>query len=195
MKIRSSRLLLRPVTEGDLQEFHKLQSNVEVTKWTSVCFTSNPHRPMALTYLSKQGPNKTLERSQEMLDDLLVLVNLMETYNHHGHPVLIYAITVPPSNDLIGLIGTFRPREIAFSLHPTFWGQGYASEATKAFCSWYMKGHPGQPLFAKVDTHNDASVRCLRRCGFSLATEQELKADEAYGKDRERETWILRAGS
>ena len=130
-----------------------------------------------------------------MLDDLLVLVNMMRSYECRGQPVLIHSNTVHPSNELVGLIGTFRPREIGFSLHPGVWGQGYAQEATKAFCAWYLSEHPGQPLFAKVNTENDASVRCLRQCGFTPATEKELKADEAYGKDRERETWLLRAGS
>lgn len=155
----------------------------------------NLFQAFELTYSSKQGPNKTLERSQEMLDDLLVLVNMMRSYECRGQPVLIHAITIPPSNELVGLIGTFRPREIGFSLHPSFWRQGYAQEATRAFCAWYFREHPGQPLFAKVNAQNDASMRCLMRCGFTPATEKELKADGAYGKDRERETWLLRVGS
>ncbi|KAK4501113.1 hypothetical protein PRZ48_006919 [Zasmidium cellare] len=175
MEIRSERLLLRPVTEDDLEAFHKLQSNYEVTKWT------------------KQGPSKSLQHSEQMLDDLLVLVNMMASYNHTAQPVIIHAITLPPSKTLIGLIGTFRPREIGFSLHPDFWGKGYATEAVRAFCRWYLGTYRGHVLFAKVDRGNERSVACLRRCGFSPAREVELVGDEAYAKDRERETWLLRA--
>lgn len=140
----------------------------------------------------KQGPNETLERSQQMLDDLLVLVNVMASYNTSGQPVIIHAITIPPSNELAGLIGTFRPREVGFSLHPDYWGQGYATEAAKVFCQWYLETFSGQVLFAKVDRENEASVRCLRRCEFSPASEAEQSADKEYGKDRERETWLLK---
>ncbi|KAI5365249.1 Putative GNAT domain, acyl-CoA N-acyltransferase [Septoria linicola] len=172
MNITTDRLLLRPVTEADLEDFHRLQSDPQVTKWT------------------KQGPNKTLQRSEQMLDDLLVLVNT----SNFTEPTMIHAITVLPSSDLIGLVGTFRPREIGFSLHPDYWGKGYAQEATRAFCIWYQEQHPGQALFAKVNTKNDASVTCLTRCGFSPATQQEDTADEAYSNDQERQTWLLREG-
>lgn len=123
-----------------------------------------------------------------MLDDLLVLVNTSSP----EQPTLIHAITIRPSSELVGLIGTFRPREIGFSLHPDYWGKGYAQEATKGFCSWYLKRFPGQILFAKVNLENVASIKCLRRCGFSPATETEKSSDEAFGKDKERETWLPR---
>lgn len=118
----------------------------------------------------------------------------MASYNTSGQPVLVHAITSPPSNELIGLIGTFRPREIGFSLHPDYWGKGIATEAAKVFCQWYLSTYRGQVLFAKVDRENGASLRCLSRCGFSPATEVELSADEMYRKDRERDTWLLRVG-
>lgn len=173
MEIKSERLLLRQITEEDLAAFHVLQSNAEVTKWT------------------KQGPNKSLAQSQQMLDDLMVLVNMMHSYDTRNTPVLILAITVPPSTELIGLIGTFRPREVGFSLHPDCWGRGYATEAVRAFCHWYLQSHPGQQLFAKVNAENEASVRCLGRCGFARASEPERQQAE-WGKEDERETWLLR---
>lgn len=129
-----------------------------------------------------------------MLDDLLVLVNMMASYNTSGQPVIVHAMTIPPSKTLIGLIGTSRPREIGFSLHPDYWGNGYATEAAKAFCRWYLGTYRGQVLFAKVDRGNERSAKCLTRCGFSPAKEAELATDEAYAKDRDQETWLLRVG-
>ncbi|CAK1366521.1 uncharacterized protein RHO25_011265 [Cercospora beticola] len=169
-EIVTERLLLRPVTEDDLTAFHKLQSDPQVTRWT------------------KQGPNETLQRSEQMLDDLLVLVNASDPQQ----PTLIHAITAQPSSELVGLIGTFRPREIGFSLRPEYWGKGFAQEATKAFCTWYLERFPNHSLFAKVNTGNEASVKCLRRCGFSPATDWKLAHDEELSKDKERETWLLR---
>lgn len=176
MEIRTERLLLREICENDLEAFHKLQSNPETTRFT------------------KQGPSKSLANSEQMLDDLVVLVNMMRSYEIRGEPVLILAITLPPSIELIGIIGTFRPREIGFSLHPDYWGKGYASEGTKGFCKWYMEQHPGQQLFAKVNTENKRSVGCLTKCGFTAGSSSEQSADDAYGNDRERETWLYRGG-
>lgn len=130
-----------------------------------------------------------------MLDDLLVLVNVMASYSLSDQPVIIHAITIPPSKSLIGLIGTFRPREIGFSLHPDYWGKSYATEAAREFCRWYLGTFRGQMLFAKVDRGNKRSASCLTRCGFSPAKEVELATDEAYAKDRDRETWLLRVGA
>lgn len=123
-----------------------------------------------------------------MLDDLLVLVNISPP----DQPILIHAITILPSSELVGLVGTFRPREIGFSLLPSHWGKGYAQEATRDFCTWYVKAFPAQTLFAKVNADNAASIKCLRRCGFSPATEMELSSDDAFSKDTERVTWLLR---
>lgn len=123
-----------------------------------------------------------------MLDDLLVKLNISTT----SEPTVILAITIVPSTELVGLIGTFRPREVGFSLLPKFWGKGYAREACKAFCKRYLEVYPGQHLFAKVNAGNDASKKCLRSCGFTPASEEEINADELLGTDQRRETWLLR---
>lgn len=141
-----------------------------------------------LTVSSKQGPNKSLQRSTEQLDDLLVLVNSSSP----SQPTLILAITILPFSELIGTIGTFRPREIGFSLLPKYWGKGFASEACKEFCKRYLEIYPGQQLFAKVNRENEGSVRCLRRCGFTPASVEEEGSDALLGVDRGRETWLLR---
>lgn len=143
---------------------------------------------LRLTTSSKQGPNKTLQRSSEMLDDLLVLLNTSSS----SQPTIILAITILPSPELVGLMGTFRPREIGFSLLPKFWGKGYAQEACREFCRRYLEVYPSQRMFAKVDTRNGASMSCLRRCDFIPASAEEEAKDELLGVDGERETWLLR---
>lgn len=180
--IATPRLHLRELSESDLPAFHRLQSSPQVTRFT------------------KQGPNKTLERSSQMLDDLLVLVNMMRSYDTKNTPVILLAITLPSSpspDELIGLIGTFRPLEVGFSLHEDFWGLGYATEALRGFCDWYRGVFKGQKLFAKVDAANEGSKRCLRKGGFVEASwEEEAEFGGLDGKEGERdggrETWVLR---
>lgn len=41
---------------------------------------------------------------------------------------------------MIGKVGIFQfPAEIAWMLHPDFWGKGYASEAVEGYLDWYWK--------------------------------------------------------
>ncbi|CZT21868.1 uncharacterized protein RCC_12137 [Ramularia collo-cygni] len=170
MFIKTNRLHLRPINEEDLIAFHALQSNPEVSKWTS------------------QDPSPNLEKSSARLDDLLISLNISPP----SHPLIVLAITISPSPNLIGLVGTFRPREIGYSLLPEFWGKGYAQEACRGFCKRYLECYPGQQLFAKVDPRNGASVGCLRRCGFTIASVEEGRAEDFVGVLGEMETWLLR---
>ena len=41
---------------------------------------------------------------------------------------------------MIGVIGTPRESELAYKLHPDFWGKGYMSEALKAFVDLFWEG-------------------------------------------------------
>jgi len=41
---------------------------------------------------------------------------------------------------MIGVLGSPREAELAYKLHPDFWGKGYMSEALKAFIEIYWAG-------------------------------------------------------
>ncbi|KAF2722490.1 acyl-CoA N-acyltransferase [Polychaeton citri CBS 116435] len=171
--IETERLLIRPLCEEDLEAFHRLQSDPQVTQFT------------------KQGPNKDITKSQEILDDCLVEMNASDS----AELVLILAIIVKPvvaSSGLVGLVGTFRPREIGFSLHPTSWGRGLAREAVDAFARWFKSSFPDEQLFAKVSAENRASVKVCQGCGFTKATDQEVRSDLRLQVDSIRETWLCR---
>jgi ribosomal-protein-alanine N-acetyltransferase len=44
---------------------------------------------------------------------------------------------------MIGIVGTPRESEVAYKLHPTYWGRGYMSEALATFLElfWQSEGH------------------------------------------------------
>lgn len=174
VEITTERLLLRQLREDDLAALHRLRSREEVARWTT------------------HGTDITLAQSQQMLDDLLLLVNMMRSYDTRESPIIILAITIPPSTELIGTIGTFRPREVGFALHPDYWGNGYATESVRVFCQRYLRLYPRQQLSGKVYPENEAGIKCLRRCGFTKANAEEAN-DQAYDRDEERETWLLRS--
>ncbi|KAH8589640.1 GNAT domain-containing protein [Bisporella sp. PMI_857] len=138
------RLHLRKIAASDLNDFHDIWSNAEATKWSSC------------------GPKKTLEESQSWLNGILPEKN-PEGDNYavfvRGHP-----------HRMIGIVGVyaFRPApEIGYTFHPDVWGQGYATEAVKAFISLYWELRPSvDAVEAKTDVENIGSIRVLSKCGF-----------------------------
>lgn len=54
-------------------------------------------------------------------------------------------------------------------LHPSVWGNGYATEAVGAFVSHFWQARPDlDTIEAKVDEENPQSARVLVKCGFEV---------------------------
>ena len=111
---------------------------------------------------SSCGPKKTLEESQSWLDGIL------PEKNRDGDN---YAVFIRGrAHKMIGIVGvfTFRPTaELGYTFHPDVWGQGYATEALKAFMVLYWALRPSvDAVEAKTDVENEASIRVLSKCGF-----------------------------
>ena len=68
--------------------------------------------------------------------------------------------------EVIGKLGCWRLPEIGFILGPAAWGQGYASEAMKAFLERRRAIAEPSRLIADVDPRNEPSLRLLTRHGF-----------------------------
>jgi RimJ/RimL family protein N-acetyltransferase len=68
--------------------------------------------------------------------------------------------------------------EVGYWLGKEYWGQGIASAALTRF----LQHVTARPLSAHVAKHNVASLRVLRKCGFTIAGE-------------EREAFILTLGA
>jgi RimJ/RimL family protein N-acetyltransferase len=54
--------------------------------------------------------------------------------------------------------------EVGYWLGRSFWGKGVATAALALF----VAGIDERPLFARVATHNAASIRVLQKCGFTI---------------------------
>lgn len=71
---------------------------------------------------------------------------------------------------MIGIVGvySFRPAaELGYVFHPDVWGQGYATEALKAFMALYWELRPSvDAVEAKTDVEHKGSIRVLSKCGF-----------------------------
>jgi hypothetical protein len=67
-------------------------------------------------------------------------------------------------------------------LHPSAWGQGFASEAATAVAGWASRQVPDLPLIARVRSANVASQRVAIRAGLTRAEHLDTTGDD--GVDR-----------
>ena len=63
----------------------------------------------------------------------------------------------------------FGEREVTYWLGREFWGQGIATRALAAFLGQI----PMRPLYARAAKDNVASVRVLKKCGFTITGEDK----------------------
>ena len=88
------------------------------------------------------------------------------------------AITLRMDDHLIGTCGiratkvNMREAELGYELHPDYWGQGYATEATRAMLAFGFDKLRLQRVWAECIAENEASIRVLERLG--MRQEQRL---------------------
>jgi RimJ/RimL family protein N-acetyltransferase len=71
-------------------------------------------------------------------------------------------------------------RKIGYWLGKAYWGKGVASAALSQFLAEFRV----RPLVAEVAQHNAASIRVLRKCGFTISREARTPlADGEYVDD------------
>jgi ribosomal-protein-alanine N-acetyltransferase len=100
---------------------------------------------------------------------------LIEAYNldDPASPIR-FAIAKRETNELIGTIGFHtispvnRTAEIAFDLHPTYWGRGIATQCCQAAVRWGFAECDYVRVQATALDTNLASARVLKKCDFAL---------------------------
>lgn len=87
--------------------------------------------------------------------------------------------TVLRPGGFLGWVGTWKSEsipEVGFIFHRSAWGFGFATEALNAFFLLYWQAKPQfDVLEAYCDTENEASVKVLRKCGFTF--EEKIEGD------------------
>ena len=69
--------------------------------------------------------------------------------------------------------------EIGYEFLPTTWGQGIATEATRAALDWIERTLPGEPVVLTTQVANERSLRLAHKLGFV-----EVERFEAYGAEQ-----------
>ncbi|KAF2449938.1 hypothetical protein P171DRAFT_428058 [Karstenula rhodostoma CBS 690.94] len=89
----------------------------------------------------------------------------------------------------VGLVGlnlrgpdTPQLPDIGFNLLPAARGKGYAAEAVKGLSDYYDREKGVTELLGYCDDDNEASMKVLRRAGFELLGERNIRALQSPGQ-------------
>ncbi|WP_426485585.1 GNAT family N-acetyltransferase [Flavobacterium sp. 2] len=156
--IETERLLLRRITNDDVNEVFELRSNPETMKYIP--------RPLAKNN-----------------EDALAHIATINT-NIDNNIGINWAITLKDNPKLLGIIGYYRMQpenyraEIGYMLLPEFHGKGIIPEAVNRLITYGFKDLKLHSIEAVIDPENQASEKVLQKCGF--VKEAHFKESEFY---------------
>jgi RimJ/RimL family protein N-acetyltransferase len=134
--LTTERLVLRRVRLEDAEPMHRIMSN-----------------PVAMRYwstLPHTSPEQTADWVRSMANP----------------PVGSDDFIITLDGAVIGKLGAWQLPDFGYLLDPSYWGQGYASEALIAFLA-HRRRAGSSFLTADTDPRNHPSIRLLVRHGFS----------------------------
>ena len=145
MIFETERLIVRRLILGDLNAFHKLESN-----------------PFVLKYAT--GDVKTLEENK------IELTALISKYDKNQNDFWIYAIHRKLDNKFVGTVALVKDNlddEIGYRFLEEFWNLGYGSETCKGLVS-YCRNLNMVKIIAYVIDKNRASAKIVENNGFKI---------------------------
>jgi len=156
--IETERLVLRRITNDDVNEVFELRSN-----------------PETMQYI----PRPLVKTTQDALDHIAVIeekIVLNEGIN--------WGITLKNNSELLGMIGFYRMQpenyraEIGYMLSPKFHEKGFITEAVKRLITFGFDELKLHSIEAVIDPENFASEKVLQKTGF--IKEAHLKECQFY---------------
>ena len=155
-RLVTDRLILRNWAIEDAPAAFEVFGHPEVARWLSPIMVQVPNLA-AMRVLLRQwivedlrSPPPTGRWCIQRREDAAVL----------GGATLL---PLPPGGDDL---------ELGSQLHPSVWGQGYASEATYAIAQWAFR-HDVDELYAVIRPDNVRAVSALRRNGMEWVGETD----------------------
>lgn len=156
MKIifETERLTARNLIYADLEEFHKMQSNINVMKYT-------------------KGVAMTFEENETELKKLI------DFYKKPNNGFWVYAVERKKDNVFLGTVALIEndlgEYEIGFRFLEKYWGYGYGTEIVKGLIE-YSKKKGFKQLTAFVVHKNTASTKIIEKYGFEFV--KDLVSDD-----------------
>jgi RimJ/RimL family protein N-acetyltransferase len=143
MRIQTERLVLEPLVLADLDDLLALHAHPEVTEWL--------------------GGLDTPTARERLADN-------ERQFRERGHGRM--AIRDRRSGAFLGRSGLlywpqFDEVEVGWTLIPSAWGHGYATEAARACIEWGFEHLTVPYLTAMIQASNERSVAVATRLGFT----------------------------
>ncbi len=153
MQIETERLLLRPVSIEDLDEFAELHADPEVTRFIHPFDRAEAEARIRLSE---------------------------EEWRERGHGLL--AVLDREGGRFLGRAGhrhwpQFGETELGWALRRDGWGKGYATEAGRACIDWGFAELDVPYLTAMIGPANVRSARVAERLGFTPLRDDVLLGD------------------
>ena len=149
MEIDSTRLKLTEVTEDDLENIHMLHSIPEVDEFNTL------------------GIPKDIAETKEVMRPIIEEDKAIKRQH------ISWRIELKSTMEFIGLAGMvlsaakYRHAEIYYKLLPSFWGNGYATEVSKALIKSGFEDFKLHIVGAGVATENMQSIKVLEKSGMT----------------------------
>ncbi|PBJ16154.1 GNAT family N-acetyltransferase [Flavobacterium sp. ACN6] len=156
--IETERLVLRRITNDDVNEVFELRSNAETMKYI---------------------PRPLVKNNDDALAHIAMIEEKIET-----NIGINWGITLRDNPKLLGIIGYYRMQpenyraEIGYMLLPEFHGKGIIPEAVNVLIKYGFENLKLHSIEAVIDPENYASEKVLQKCGF--VKEAHLKESEFY---------------
>jgi RimJ/RimL family protein N-acetyltransferase len=143
VELRTERLLLRPFSEGDVDDVYAFANDPE---WSR--------------YLMNVPEEYTRSHAQELIDR-----NLSREWDTNPNLAIVLDRRVVGTTGLV--VNTEHHRaEIGYSLARAHWGKGFASEAVRALIDWAFPTYGLAKVFARADARNERSWRLMEKLGM-----------------------------
>ena len=170
MHLRTARLLLRPVTAGDLTTTHAYAGDLENTRFM-----------MFLPCADEKETARMLMEAEEQWR-----MDAPERYE--------FAVCLEDKH--IGGITLYMMEdraeaELGWVLHRDHWRRGYVTEAALAVMD-YARSIGVRRIFACCDSENVASYRTMLRLGMQLCKTDGVRTNRSMG-DEQRVEWTCEA--
>ena len=150
--LTTERLILRLMTDGDIDDIHSYQSREDVCRY--LLFEPRTREEVA-EKVAKHAAATTLEKDGDYLQFALELPATTDAP----------ARVIGDSYFTISSLENSRG-EIGWTLHPDFAGRGYAAEAARAVLNIAFRNIRLHRVYAELDPRNDASIALCKRLGM-----------------------------
>jgi RimJ/RimL family protein N-acetyltransferase len=156
-RIETERLVLSPMTIGDLEAYVELHADPEVIR-----FLGAMDRPLAVSRLESDA----------------------RLWDERGHG--LFKITHRKDGRFVGRVGLkywpqFDETEVGWTLRREEWGQGFATEAATACVDWGFKELPVPYLTSCIAPDNTRSIAVAERLGMAPLRNDVLDGIPAVG--------------